>query len=149
MLKPSQSRRFANDLRLFESLLSECSRPRPQQCSTSNRSRFLQHSSQCHVAAPEDGRTPSEYACEPREASGLRRVHRRFSPSQTHDASAFRQTHAPNLSNIFAFACIKRMRNFAGKIPSEPLFAPVSVKRSSLSEPLTEEFSNTGCGCHE
>lgn len=43
--------------------------------------------------------------------------------------------HAPNLSNIFPFACIRRMRYFASNTPSEPMFAPVSVKRSSLSEP--------------
>ena len=44
--------------------------------------------------------------------------------------------HAPNLSNIFALACISRRRYFASKIPSEPELAPVSVNRSSLSEPL-------------
>lgn len=57
--------------------------------------------------------------------------------------------YAPNLSNIFALACISRMRNFAGNTLSEPEFAPVSVKRSSLSEPLVAEFSNSGCGCQE
>ena len=44
----------------LKSLRSECGRPRPQQCPTSKHSRFLQCPSQCHVAAPEDGRTPSE-----------------------------------------------------------------------------------------
>src|SRR5882672_3083095 len=60
-----------------------------------------------------------------------------------------RKNQAPNLSNILAFACIKRIKNFASKIPSEPRFAPVSVKRSSLSDPEHAECSNTGCGCHE
>ena len=44
----------------LKSQLSECGRPRPQQCPTRHRPRFLQWLSQCHVAAPEDGRTPSE-----------------------------------------------------------------------------------------
>jgi len=61
----------------------------------------------------------------------------------------FPKGYAPNLSNIFAFACMRRMRNFAGKTLSEPLFAPVSVKRSNLSEPLVAECNSTGCGCHE
>ena len=43
--------------------------------------------------------------------------------------------HAPNLSNIFALACISRIRYLASNTPSEPLLAPVSVNRSSLSEP--------------
>src|SRR5205809_373049 len=47
--------------------------------------------------------------------------------------------HAPNLSNIFAFACISRIKYFASKTPSEPRLAPVTVKRSSLSEPQSEE----------
>ena len=41
------------------------------------------------------------------------------------------------------------MRYFASNTPSEPRFAPVSVKRSSLSEPLNAECSSTGCGCQE
>ena len=45
------------------------------------------------------------------------------------------QTHAPNLSNISALACIRRIRYLASNTPSEPWLAPVSVKRSSLSEP--------------
>src|ERR1019366_1510768 len=57
--------------------------------------------------------------------------------------------YAPNLSNIFALACMRRIKYFASNTPSEPLFAPVSVKRSSLSEPLTAECSSTGCACHE
>ncbi|MEN9574083.1 MAG: hypothetical protein RL514_1938, partial [Verrucomicrobiota bacterium] len=52
--------------------------------------------------------------------------------------------YAPNLSNIFAFACMRRMRYFASKMPREPELAPVSVKRSSLSEPLHALWSNTG-----
>src|SRR5471030_3117296 len=59
------------------------------------------------------------------------------------------RNHAPNLSNIFALACIRRIKNFDSKIPSEPMFAPVSVKRSNLSEPENCEFKRTGCGCHE
>src|SRR5579862_2492679 len=59
------------------------------------------------------------------------------------------KAYAPNLSNAFAFACIRRMRYFASKTPSDPLFAPVSVKRSSLSVPLNFECNSTGCGCHE
>ena len=35
-------------------------RPRPQHCSTSNLSLFLQRLSRDYIAAPEDGRTPSE-----------------------------------------------------------------------------------------
>ena len=58
-------------------------------------------------------------------------------------------SYAPNLSNIFAFACMSRIRYFASKMPSEPEFAPVSVKRSSLSEPLHALCSSTGCGCQE
>ena len=50
----------------LKSLRSECGRPRPQQCPTSNRSRFLQRFTPIHVAAPEDGRTPSESVCPPR-----------------------------------------------------------------------------------
>src|ERR1019366_9416301 len=57
--------------------------------------------------------------------------------------------YAPNLSNIFALSCMRRIMNFAGNTRSEPLFAPVSVKRSSLSEPLVAEWIITGCGCHE
>jgi hypothetical protein len=45
------------------------------------------------------------------------------------------EVHAPNLSNMRAFACIKRIKYFASNTPSDPMFAPVSVKRSSLSEP--------------
>src|SRR6266404_5154625 len=56
---------------------------------------------------------------------------------------------APNLSNILAFACIKRMRYLASNNPNDPQLAPVSVNRSSLSEPQQAEFSKTGCGCHE
>ena len=41
------------------------------------------------------------------------------------------------------------MRYFASNTPSEPEFAPVSVNRSSLSEPEQAECSSTGCGCHE
>ena len=41
-------------------LFTECGRPRPQHRSISNRVLFLQHLSQYHVAAPEDGRTPSD-----------------------------------------------------------------------------------------
>lgn len=59
------------------------------------------------------------------------------------------KNYAPNLSNIFAFACMSRKRNFASNTPSEPMFAPVSVKRSNLSEPENAECSITGCGCHE
>src|SRR5690606_30501426 len=44
--------------------------------------------------------------------------------------------HAPNLSNINAFACMWRIKNFASNTPSEPRLAPVSVKRSNLSLPL-------------
>ena len=43
-----------------------------------------------------------------------------------------------------AFACMRRIRNFASKIPSDPRFAPVSVNRSSLSEPEHAECSSTG-----
>src|SRR5207237_140426 len=57
--------------------------------------------------------------------------------------------HAPNLSNIFALACIKRIKYFASNTPSEPELAPVSVKRSNLSEPEQEECNRTGCGCQE
>ena len=57
--------------------------------------------------------------------------------------------YAPNLSNIFALACMSRIKNFASNTPSEPVLAPVSVNRSSLSEPEYAERSNTGCGCHE
>src|SRR3974390_299380 len=57
--------------------------------------------------------------------------------------------YAPNLSNILALACIRRMRYFAWKMPSEPELAPVSVNRSSLSEPEQEETSITGSGCQE
>lgn len=57
--------------------------------------------------------------------------------------------YAPYLSNILAFACRRRMRYLASKIPRLPELAPVSVKRWSLSEPLTSECSRTGCGCHE
>src|SRR5688572_7706896 len=46
-----------------------------------------------------------------------------------------RGDHAPNLSNMRALACINRIKNFASNTPSEPRFAPVSVKRSNLSEP--------------
>src|SRR5206468_11605178 len=56
---------------------------------------------------------------------------------------------APNLSNIRALACMRRIKYFASNTPSEPMFAPVSVKRSSLSDPLNAECSSTGCGCHE
>ena len=52
--------------------------------------------------------------------------------------------HAPNLSNINALACMRRMRCLASMMPSEPRLACVSVKRSSLSEPLAAECSNTG-----
>ena len=38
----------------------ECGRPRPQQCSMSNRPQLFQHLSPFHVAAPGDGRTPSK-----------------------------------------------------------------------------------------
>ena len=57
---------------------------------------------------------------------------------------AQKKFHAPNLSNIFAFACINRIKNFASKTPSDPEFAPVSVKRSNLSEPEFAEVSSTG-----
>src|SRR5260370_21679923 len=57
--------------------------------------------------------------------------------------------HAPNLSNIFAFACMRRMRYFASKTLSDPIFAPVSVNRSNLSEPESAECRSTGCGCPE
>ena len=50
----------------LKSLRPECGRPRPQQCTTSNRSRFLQHLSYYHVAAPDDGRTPSESVFSPK-----------------------------------------------------------------------------------
>ena len=50
----------------LKSLRSECGRPRPQHCPTSKGSRFLQRHSQCHVAAPEDGRTPSEFVFTPK-----------------------------------------------------------------------------------
>src|ERR1700722_14442918 len=73
-------------------------------------------------------------------------VHQVEDEAEAGDAKRF---YAPNLSNIFAFACIWRIRNLESNTPSEPLFAPVSVKRSSLSEPLTAECSNTGCGCQE
>ena len=54
-------------LRAFlKSLCSECGRPRPQQCTTSNRSPFPQHLSHYHVAAPEDGRTPSKFVFTPK-----------------------------------------------------------------------------------
>ena len=43
-----------------KSLLLECGRPRPQQCSTSNGFRFLRRLTHSRVAAPGDGRTPSE-----------------------------------------------------------------------------------------
>ena len=56
---------------------------------------------------------------------------------------------APNLSNILALACIKRMRNLDSITPRDPELAPVSVKRSNLSDPLTYECSKTGWGCHE
>ena len=49
----------------LKSLLSESGRPRPQHCTTSNRFRFLQWLWQCRVAAPEDGRTPSEIVFTP------------------------------------------------------------------------------------
>src|ERR1035441_5139634 len=55
--------------------------------------------------------------------------------------------YAPNLSNILALACIRRMRYFASKTPSEPEFAPVSVNRASLSEPEQADCSITGSGC--
>src|SRR5215469_10315789 len=57
--------------------------------------------------------------------------------------------YAPNLSNIFALACIRRIKYFDSKIPREPRLAPVSVKRSSLSHPLSAECKRTGCGCQE
>src|SRR5437763_15162573 len=57
--------------------------------------------------------------------------------------------HAPNLSNMRALACMRRIKNFDSKTPSDPMFAPVSVKRSSLSEPEKAEASNTGTGCQE
>src|ERR1035437_1824024 len=57
--------------------------------------------------------------------------------------------YAPNLSNILALACIRRMRYFASKTPSEPELAPVSVNRASLSEPEQADCSITGSGCHE
>ena len=44
----------------LKSLRWECGRPRPQQCSTNNRPLFLLCPPHDHVAAPEDGRTPSE-----------------------------------------------------------------------------------------
>jgi two-component system sensor histidine kinase/response regulator len=47
--------------------------------------------------------------------------------------------HAPNLSNIFALACMRRIRYFASNTPSDPVLAPVSVNRSSLSEPQQAE----------
>ena len=50
----------------LKSLPSECGRPRPQHCTTSNRSQFLQCLSQCRVAAPEDGRTPSKIVFTPK-----------------------------------------------------------------------------------
>ena len=58
-------------------------------------------------------------------------------------------SYAPNLSNIFALACMSRIKYFASNTPSEPVLAPVSVNRSSLSEPEYAERSSTGCGCHE
>src|SRR5439155_23316433 len=57
--------------------------------------------------------------------------------------------YAPNLSNMRALACMRRMRNLASNTPSEPRFAPVSVKRSSLSVPEYADASKTGCGCQE
>src|SRR5688572_12441278 len=57
--------------------------------------------------------------------------------------------YAPNLSNIRALACINRIRYLDSKTPSDPRFEPVSVKRSSLSEPDTAECSSTGGGCQE
>ena len=73
--------RNASGLFLFRACLksqrSECGRPRPQQCTMSNRSLFLQCLTHDHVAAPEDGRTPSESClitiCVFREA--LSRIH--------------------------------------------------------------------------
>ena len=41
------------------------------------------------------------------------------------------------------------MRYLDSKTPSEPELAPVSVNRSSLSEPLKAECRRTGCGCQE
>ena len=37
--------------------------------------------------------------------------------------------HAPNLSNILAFACIRRIKYFASKSPNEPRFAPLGEPR--------------------
>ena len=54
-----------------EEPLSECGRPRPQHGPTSKGSRFLQRLSQCHVAAPGDGRTPSEFVFTPQRISRL------------------------------------------------------------------------------
>jgi len=57
--------------------------------------------------------------------------------------------YAPNLSNTRALACISRIKYFASNTPSEPEFAPVSVKRSSLSEPLNAKCNSTNYGCHK
>src|ERR1017187_7434695 len=57
--------------------------------------------------------------------------------------------YAPNLSNILALACIRRMRYRSEEHTSEPEFAPVSVNRASLSEPEHADCNITGSGCHE
>ena len=55
---PASTVRIVRDY--LKSLRSECGRPRPQQCTTRHRSQLLQRLAPVHVAAPEDGRTPSE-----------------------------------------------------------------------------------------
>src|SRR4029434_5829087 len=83
-------------------------------------------------------------------AADVRRRHFSFQPViNPKNVLRVRGDHAPNLSNARAFACINRIKNFASNTPSEPRIAPVSVKRSNLSDPEYAEFSNTDCGCHE
>ena len=51
----------------LKSLLPECGHPRPQHCSISCYSLFLQGVWHYHVAAPDDGRTPTESLSAPKQ----------------------------------------------------------------------------------
>jgi len=63
--------------------------------------------------------------------------------SEAEVASSFKKISGADLSNIIAFACIRRMREFGFQHAKEPELAPVSVKRCSLSDPEHCECSST------